>query len=103
VPAHFGDPAAEYHQARARAAVFDLSHCGQVEAAGKDAASFLHNLCTNEVNKLQVGEGREAFLTTGQAKIVGHALIERVRLGDGREVYWLTVAPGWGEKTLKHL
>ena len=65
VPAHFGDPAAEYHQARARAAVFDLSHCGQVEAAGKDAASFLHNLCTNEVNKLQVGEGREAFLTTG--------------------------------------
>src|SRR6266542_6419133 len=34
VPARYGDPRAEYEQARSSAAVFDLSHRGKVEVSG---------------------------------------------------------------------
>jgi glycine cleavage system T protein len=103
VPAHFGDAAEEYQQACRHAALFDLSHHGKLELTGKDAQTFLHNLCTNDVNALPVGAGCEAFLTTGQAKIVGHAFIDHLRLPDGRDAFWLEVAPGMAEKVLSHL
>lgn len=40
----------------------------RIEVSGKDRASFLHNLTTNEVKKLAPGTGREAFVTTIQGK-----------------------------------
>ena len=52
VPAHFGDPAAEYEQARTGCVVFDQSDRGKVELTGKDAAPILHNLSTNDINDL---------------------------------------------------
>ncbi len=103
MPAHFGDPLAEYRYAVEHAALFDLSHEGKVEVAGKDAAAFLHNLCTNDVRNLAVGAGCEAFLTTGQAKIVAYVLIERGRTPDGRDVYWLDTAPGTAGRVVQHL
>ena len=77
MPAHYGNAAAEYHNARQHAVLFDISHHGKVEVSGADAASFLHNLCTNEVKNLSAGAGCEAFLTTGQAKIVAFVVISR--------------------------
>ncbi|MBV9123431.1 MAG: hypothetical protein JO112_08750, partial [Planctomycetes bacterium] len=103
LPAHFGNAAEEYRQAREQAVVFDRSHHGKVEVAGKDAAQFLHNLCTNDVNHLAIGAGREAFLTTGQARIVAHVLLGHRRWPDGREVFWVDVGPGMGEKIFQHL
>lgn len=40
----------------------------RIKVSGKDRASFLHNLTTNEVKKLAPGTGREAFVTTIQGK-----------------------------------
>ena len=68
-----------YEAARQRAVAFDRSSHGKVEAVGPEAARFLHNLCTNEIVKLPVNGGCEAFLTTGQAKIVAYARIWRQR------------------------
>jgi glycine cleavage system T protein len=99
VPAHYGDATAEYRQACERAALFDVSHRGKVEVAGKDAGTFLHNLCSNDTKNLAVGAGCEAFFLTVQARVVGHALIHR----DGRDAFWLDLAPGLAEKVLKHL
>ena len=42
----------EYRSACENAAVFDLLPRGKIEVAGKDAAAFLHNLCTNDVKSL---------------------------------------------------
>src|SRR5262249_12708037 len=52
-------------------------------------AAFLHNLCTNEIKRLAVGRGCEAFLTTSQAKTVALARVfrpepERFCLDTGR-------------------
>jgi folate-binding protein YgfZ len=40
----------------------------RLEVAGPDRAKFLHNLTTNEVKRLPVGRGCEAFVTSPQGK-----------------------------------
>jgi tRNA-modifying protein YgfZ len=103
IPAHFGDPAAEYQQARNGAVLFDQSHRGKVELTGPEAALFLHNLCTNDVTGMPVGAGCEAFLTTAKAKVVSHLYVFHLLLHDGRPALWLDVAPGTSEKVIQHL
>jgi folate-binding protein YgfZ len=103
MPAHYGKASAEYEQARNHAALFDLSHHGQVEVTGADAAGFLHNLCTNDVKNLPPGSGCEAFLTTGQAKIVAYVMIYRAALPPDRSAFRLDAGPGMAEKVIKHL
>lgn len=103
VPDHYGDPAGEYQQVRTHCGLFDLSHRGKVELTGPEAAMFLHNLCTNDINDLPLGAGCEAFLTTNKAKVVAHVLVYHVRLHDGRDALWLDVPPGQAEKILQHL
>jgi folate-binding protein YgfZ len=93
----------EYQIAHQQAALFDISHHGKIEVTGADAASFLHNLCTNEVKNLPAGAGCEAFLTTGQAKIIAFIVIYHALLPDGRNAFLLDVGPDMAEKVLKHL
>jgi glycine cleavage system T protein len=103
VPSHYGDALREYWQVCRHVGVFDVSHRGTVELTGADAGRFLQNLCTNDVTRLAVGGGCEAFLTTAKAKVVGHVLIDHVSLPDNRDAWWLDVAPGFADKVLKHL
>jgi len=102
VPAHFGDPDAEYRQALAGAALFDRTPTGKVEVAGKDAPSFLHNLCTNDIDGLALGGGCEAYFCDHRARVLAHALVYHV-LSAGRHAFWLDVTPGFNDKVLKHL
>ena len=69
-----------------------------VRVTGGDRASFLHNMCTNEVKGLSPGDGCEAFFTDVKGKIVAHALI----LAGDDEMLLLTV-PAQAEKLIAHL
>jgi glycine cleavage system aminomethyltransferase T len=102
VPQHFGDSAKEYRAALDGAAVFDRSSAGKLEVAGKDAPSFLHNLCTNDINGLPLGGGCEAYFCDHRAKVLAHAFIYHV-LTAGRHAFWLDVTAGFNEKALQHL
>lgn len=73
--ADYGDAAAEYEALVHGAAVVDLGCRTRLELTGDDRASFLHNLCTNEIRKLTAGSGCEAFLLNVQGRILGHVLI----------------------------
>lgn len=55
-----------------RIGLFDRSDRVRVEVAGPDRGKFLHNLTTNEVKRLPVGRGCEAFVTSPQGKTIGH-------------------------------
>jgi folate-binding protein YgfZ len=103
LPLHYGDAALEYHTAVSDIAVFDVSHRGYVEAKGPEAGKFLHNLCTNDVLKLPLGAGCEAFLTTSQAKIAAYVVIYHAMLPHAGELYLVDAGPGMGEPVLKHL
>jgi folate-binding protein YgfZ len=100
VPADFGDPEAEYRAARRGAALFDLSHRGKLELTGPEAAAFLHNLLTNDVNGLPAGAGREAFLCNAQARVLARALVWR---GGDAGPFWLDVDPGGNARVYAHL
>jgi folate-binding protein YgfZ len=102
MPAHYGDAVAEYRQTCEQAGLFDLSHRGKIKLTGRDALSFLHNLCTNDIKNLPAGAGREAFLCNAQARVVAHLLAHRVSW-QGEDALWLDVAPGLAEKVCKHL
>jgi folate-binding protein YgfZ len=93
---------ADYQRAHTDAVLFDQPGRSLLEAAGKDAVAFLHNLCTNDIKALAVGQGCEAFLTTAKARVVAHFFVSRLRHA-GREVLWLDTGPGQGEKLLGQL
>jgi folate-binding protein YgfZ len=93
----------QYDRARSAAALFDQSARSKVEVTGPDAASFLHGLCTNDVQNLPVGAGCESYLTNAKAKVVAPILVYRLLLSDGREALWLDAAPGLAETIIKHL
>jgi folate-binding protein YgfZ len=95
--------ATQYRQTREAASLFDCSSHGKLEVSGPDAPSFLHNLSTNEINKLPLGGGCEAYFCDSRAKTLAHALIYHVLIDGGRHAFWLDVTPGYAEKLLKHL
>jgi folate-binding protein YgfZ len=109
MPAHYGDPAAEYRAAREGAALFDLSHRGKVELTGPEAATFLHNLLTNDVKGLAYSHGCESFLCNVQARVLAYALVYRLKIFDdaaflsSHDAFWLDVDPGAGDKVVRHL
>lgn len=72
---NFGDPAAEHRAAREGAAVADVSDRTQIELTGDDRATFLHNLCTNDIRKLSPGHGCEAFLLDAQGRILAYLFV----------------------------
>lgn len=72
---HFGDAPSEYCAATSGAAVFDVSDRGQIEIAGKDCRPFLHNFCTNDIKRLQPGQGCEAFVANVKGRILAHVFV----------------------------
>ena len=74
-PSDYGDVTAEYGRLREDVGMVEFSGRTKIEMTGSDRVRFLHNLCTNDIQSLQVGYGCEAFVTSIQARIVGHVLV----------------------------
>ena len=55
--------------------LIDRSDRIRVEVSGPDRAKFLHNLTTNDIKRLAVGRGCEAFVTSTQGKTIGYLTI----------------------------
>ena len=88
----------EYEAATQHAAVVPLSNWTAVSITGADRASFLHNMCTNDIRNLAVGDGVEAFFTDVKGKIVGHGHV----LADDNRLVLLTV-PEQAQRFIEHL
>lgn len=92
------DTLLDYESLTRSVGVADLSHRTQVELTGADRAKFLHNLCTNEIRKLPVGAGCEAFLLNAQGHIVGHIYVFA-----GQDSHVLDSVPGQGGRIVSQL
>ncbi len=68
-------PANAYDALAQTAALFDRSDRGRLAVSGPDRARFLHNLTTNDVKRLPVGGGQEAFVTSLQGKTLGYLIV----------------------------
>lgn len=74
-PLHFGDFAGEYEALASGAGLVDFRARTRIEFTGDDRASFVHNLCTNEVRKLTPGTGCEAFLADARGHLLAHVFL----------------------------
>lgn len=54
-----------------------LTDQGLIRASGEDAAGFLHNLLTNDINHLAEGQARHAGLCTPKGRLIASFLIWR--------------------------
>ena len=88
---------ASYQALTAGCGMADLSSRSRVWITGADRLQFLHSFCTNDIKRLAVGEGCEAFLTNHQGKTVGHVLV-RVQ-ADGLV---LDTSPQQAAKIIQH-
>lgn len=71
--ADFGEAAAEDGGTFA----VPLTHLGLIRAAGEDAASFLHNLLTNDVKKLSKDTAQFAGLCTAKGRLLANFILWR--------------------------
>jgi glycine cleavage system aminomethyltransferase T len=64
-----------YRAVRRAVGLIDRSAHVRLEVTGPDRARFLHNLTTNDVKRLPVGRGCEAFVTNLQGKTLGYVTL----------------------------
>jgi len=76
-----------YEAARYRAGFIDRTDRGRIVLSGKDRASYLHGLLTNDITVLKEGEGCYAAYLTPQGRMIADMLV--YELGD---VMLLTLA-----------
>jgi folate-binding protein YgfZ len=77
-------PSEQYRAAREGAAVIDRSALGKAEVEGRDRASFLHGMLTNDVKGLTPGQGCAAAFLDAHGKVMAllrvYALADRLLL-----------------------
>jgi len=76
----------------------ELSGRAQLRLTGRDRATFLHNFCSNDIKRLQPGQGCEAFVTNVKGRIVGH-----VHVSAEADSLVLESASGSAETLVRHL
>src|SRR5438046_8583926 len=92
------DAKAEYAAVRTRAGVVDRHDAGVVEATGRDRATFLHALLSNEVKALAPGQGCAATLLDVHGKV---QVVVYVWVADDR--IFVVTPPSMAQKTAEAL
>ena len=97
---------AEHKQCRDSAALFDVSHMGQLRLVGADAAAALETLVPMDVRGLGVGKQRYAFFTNAGGGLLDDLMMVRPEPGGAREAFgdlFLVVNAGCKDADSRHL
>jgi aminomethyltransferase len=73
-----GGVVAEHTAVRTRAGIFDVSHMGEIEIAGKDALAAVQRISSNDASRLQVGQAQYSGLLTPHGTFVDDLLVYRL-------------------------
>jgi aminomethyltransferase len=77
MPVEYSGISTEHLAVRAAAGLFDVSHMGEVEIAGKGALEAVQHITSNDAAKLQIGQIQYSGLTTPQGTFVDDLLVYR--------------------------
>jgi folate-binding protein YgfZ len=97
-PSYFLHPAAEYRALVRSCGVIDLTHWSILRVQGKDRASFLNAMLTNDVASLDTHHGCHSMMTTVKGKIISELFV----FARARE-HTLVVSQGDFEETVNVL
>ena len=78
MPVEYSGIADEHLAVRTRAGLFDVSHMGEIEIAGKDALAAVQQIASNDASKLSDGQAQYSALTTPEGTFVDDVLTYRL-------------------------
>src|SRR5678815_1062893 len=78
MPVEYSGITAEHMAVRTRAGVFDVSHMGEIEVAGKNALAAVQRISSNDASRLHVGQAHYSALTTFEGTFVDDMLVYRM-------------------------
>jgi aminomethyltransferase len=80
MPVEYSGIVDEHLAVRTRAGLFDVSHMGEIEIAGRDALGAVQHITSNDAGRLAVAQIQYSALTTPQGTFVDDVLV--YKLGD---------------------
>jgi aminomethyltransferase len=78
MPVEYSGITNEHLAVRTRAGVFDVSHMGEIEVAGKGALDAVQKISSNDAGALKVGQAHYAALTSPQGTFLDDMLVYRM-------------------------
>jgi len=78
MPVEYSGITSEHLAVRTRAGVFDVSHMGEIEIAGKNALAAVQRISSNDASRLKVGQAQYAGLLTPEGTFVDDMLVYRM-------------------------
>ncbi len=94
---------AEHKQCRLSAALFDVSHMGQVRLVGTEAAAALETLVPVDVIDLGIGKQRYALFTNSSGGLLDDLMVVRPEPDAGFGDLFLVVNAGCKDADIAHL
>ena len=78
MPVEYAGIVAEHMAVRTAGGLFDVSHMGQIEIAGKDALEAVQHITSNDAGRLADGQVQYSALTTPLGTFVDDVLTYRL-------------------------
>jgi len=78
MPVQYASIVDEHQAVRKNVGMFDISHMGQLIVEGKDARAWLNTMLTNNIDKLELGQGQYTFLLNDRAGIIDDLIAYRI-------------------------
>jgi aminomethyltransferase len=78
MPVEYSGITAEHLAVRERAGLFDVSHMGEIEIAGKDALAAVQRISCNDAAKLAPGQAQYSGLLTPEGTFIDDLLVYRL-------------------------
>lgn len=78
MPVEYSGISAEHMAVRERAGIFDVSHMGQIEIAGKNALEAVQQVSCNDASKLAIGQAHYSGLLTPRGTFIDDVLVYRL-------------------------
>jgi aminomethyltransferase len=78
MPVEYTGITAEHLAVRTRAGVFDVSHMGEIEIAGKDAVTAVQRIACSDPSLLQVGQAHYSGLLTPEGTFLDDMVVYRM-------------------------
>ncbi len=99
MPVQYSGVIDEHNTVRQRVGLFDVSHMGEIEVRGREAAALVDRLTTNAVAKLKIGQAHYSGLLYEHGGFVDDILVHKVAEDD----FFLCVNASNQEKDYEHI
>jgi aminomethyltransferase len=85
MPVEFDSIKAEHRAVREEAGIFDVSHMGQIEVSGPEAARLMQKLTSNDVTELGRGDSHYSMILDEEGTILDDTVVYRLPEDDDAE------------------